>query len=106
VNGFRPDNEKKYEELVRQKLIDMLRDTKAKIFLFGSRARGDSKRGSDADIGIEAIHYDAFRKLKIEFNEFWEESLIPFHVELIYFDQVSSDFKKQALKDIVVWKAD
>lgn len=96
--------EKKYEACAREKILELFRDTNARIFLFGSRARGDARRGSDADIGIEGVRDEAFRRLKIRFDEFWEESRIPFHVELVHFDRVDPDFRKQALKDVVVWK--
>lgn len=98
------DPEKKYEERVREKLLELFRDTNARIFLFGSRARGDARRGSDADIGIEGLRDETFRRLKIRFDEFWEQSRIPFHVELVHFDRVDPDFRKQALKDVVLWK--
>jgi len=38
---------RKYEEIVKNKILELFQHTNARIFLFGSRARGDYKRGSD-----------------------------------------------------------
>ena len=98
--------EQKYERMVKKKILDLFRNTNAIIFLFGSRSKGDYKKGSDYDIGVEAVNYETFRKLKIQFDIFWEESIIPYKVDIVYFDHVSSSFKKEAKKNIVLWKTD
>ena len=98
------DYEKKYEEIVKNKVLELFEDTNATVFLFGSRARGDYKRGSDYDIGIESIDYDTFRRLKIKFDEFWDESIVPYKVDFVYFDTTKPGFKKEAKKDVVIWK--
>ncbi len=72
------------------------------IFLFGSRANGTEHQLSDIDIGIlgkQAL--PAFLKLDIE--EKLEESNIPLRVDLIDFHKVSEAFKKEALRDVVLW---
>lgn len=104
LEGPLSDSEEKFEEILKMKLLEIFGHTQAKIFLFGSRARGQARRGSDADIGIEFLDDATFRKLKSKFDTFWEESIIPFRVELIHFDRVDMDFKEQALKDRVIWK--
>lgn len=98
------DSEQKYETLLKEKILEVFGHTRAKIFLFGSRATGQARRGSDADIGIESMDAETFRKLKIQFDAFWEDSNIPFRVELVHFDTAGEEFKKQALKDRVIWK--
>lgn len=98
------ETEEKYEEILRHKILEIFGHTQAKIFLFGSRVKGEARRSSDADVGIESVDEVTFRKLKMEFDAFWEESIIPFRVELIHFDRVDTDFKEKALKDTVVWK--
>lgn len=99
-------SEKKYEDLLKAKLLSLFGATKAKIVFFGSRATGEGRRSSDADIGISGIDQATFRRLRMEFETFWEESIIPFRVDLVHFDHVSEDFKNQALKGGVVWKDD
>jgi predicted nucleotidyltransferase len=124
------DYEKKYEEIVKSKVLELFKNTDAGIFLFGSRARGDYKRDSDYDIGIESIDYglaqkllgilsakcpvftgllridyaklflydpyDTFRRFKIKSDEFWDESIVPYKVDFVYFDTTKPGFKKEA----------
>ena len=98
--------EKKYEAIIKSKVLELFRDTEAIIFLFGSRAKGDYKKGSDYDIGFESIDYDSFRRLKMQFDDFWEESIVPHKVDLVYFDHAESGFREIAKRDIVIWKTD
>ncbi|MCK4543226.1 MAG: nucleotidyltransferase domain-containing protein [Spirochaetales bacterium] len=96
--------EKKYETLVREKILALFTETAARIFLFGSRVRGDYKRGSDFDIGFENIEEKLFRRLRIRFLDYWEESIIPYKVDMVLFDSADPDFIKEAKKDLMVWK--
>lgn len=84
----------------------MFSGTDAVIFLFGPRAKGDYKKGSDFDIGFESINYDTSIRLKMQFDNFWEESIVPYKVDFVYIDHADSGFKEEAKKDIVLWKAD
>jgi len=97
--------EKKYEEIVKNKLLDLFKDTDAHIFLFGSRARGDYKHGSDFDIGIKSVDIKTFQRLKVQFEIFREESIVPYKVDIILLDNIKPDFKKEAMKDVIIWKA-
>jgi nucleotidyltransferase substrate binding protein (TIGR01987 family) len=83
--------EKKYEKIVKQKVLELFGKTGARIFLFGSRARGDNRRGSDFDIGIEAVDSETFRKLVLDFDQFWEESIVPGKVD--FGKSLSIDFE-------------
>jgi predicted nucleotidyltransferase len=49
--------ENKYESIIREKLLELFNKTDAVIFLFGSRAKGNFKTGSDFDIGVESFSY-------------------------------------------------
>ena len=75
----------------------------AQILLFGSRARKDNTHYSDVDLGF--IPYGRFDRYKItRLNEMIENSTIPYKVEIINLGEVSEDFKKEVLKDAVIWK--
>ena len=55
------------------------------VFLFGSRAKGNYKKGSDIDLAImnKGVNIDTIFKIKREF----EESSLPYFVDLInYFE--------------------
>ncbi|MBI9107183.1 MAG: nucleotidyltransferase domain-containing protein [Spirochaetales bacterium] len=95
----------KYLNMVKEKLLELSSGTSAVIFLFGSRADGTHRQGSDIDVGFENISKEVFRKIRIAFNVFWEESIVPNKVDLVYFPAADSDFILEAKKEIVVWKA-
>jgi len=99
-----PVYEKKYEEIVKKKVLELFRGTGGKVFLFGSRARGDYKRGADFDIGVESVDYNTFRKLKIQFDDYWDESIVPYKADFVYFENAAPEFVKEAKKNIVIWK--
>ena len=99
-------HEIKYEKIVKTKLLELFKDTDARILLFGSRARGEYRRGADFDIGIESVDLKTFQRLKNKFEDFWEQSIVPYKVDLVLFDNVNPEFKNEAKKDVVIWKAD
>lgn len=45
VSDIEVEFEKKYETLVKGKILSIFGNTDVKIYLFGSRSRGDYKRG-------------------------------------------------------------
>ena len=98
--------EKKYEEIVKNKLLDLFKGIRCRILLFGSRARGEYRRSADFDVGIESVDIETFQRLRVQFEDFWEESIVPYKVDLVFLDRANPDFKKEALRDVKVWKAD
>lgn len=93
----------KYLEELKNLALEILKDEKVKIILFGSRARGDNNIVSDVDIGLAP--YGKLDKNKvIILKEKIEDLNIPYKVELVNFSEVSADFKKEALKGAVIWK--
>ena len=70
----------------------------AKVYLFGSRARGDNNPESDIDIAID-IETKIDSSVLSQIKEAVEESTIPFTVDIVDLHTVSDDFKKQILKD-------
>ena len=71
------------------------------IFLFGSRARGNFRKNSDYDIGIlgkEKMKIREYLEVKRSLDE------LPYSIDLVDFNRVTSDFKNIALKHISVWK--
>lgn len=97
--------EKKYESIVKSKMLELCKDKKCRIFLFGSRAKSKITRSSDFDIGIIGLTDNEIGSLKTAFFDFLEESIVPYSVDIINFDKVDPDFKKGALQNIKLWKA-
>lgn len=95
--------EDKYLIKLKNYIIDTLKEERVKIILFGSRARKDNQNTSDVDIGI--IPYDIIDKYKItKIKTDLEDLNIPYKVEIVNFNEVSEDFKKEALKEVIIWK--
>lgn len=76
---------------------------KAKIYLFGSFARGDDKRGSDIDIAIDnktalpLVEHQQVRNMIECLN------LIQ-NVDVVDFQSIPEELKKNILKQGIVWK--
>jgi len=74
-----------------------------KILDFGSRARGDNHPAADVDIGI--IPSGELDNTRIALlHEKIEALNIPYKVEVVNLAEVSKSFKKEALKQVIVWK--
>lgn len=96
-------SENKYILKLKKVIIDFLKNDNVKIVLFGSRARRDNYISSDVDIGI--IPYGKFDGKKITLLKENVENLnIPYKVEIVDFSGVSESFRKESLKEVVVWK--
>ncbi len=94
---------KEYLSAVKEVVITFLKDEKVKIILFGSRARGNNQRCSDVDIGI--IPAGKFHEERITLlKEKIENTNIPYKVEIVNLSEVSEEFKREAMKDAIVWK--
>ena len=73
-----------------------------RIFLFGSRARGDAAPFSDIDIALLAaapLPPDLLGRLR----ETLEESTLPVHVDLVDLRLVDPAFRRAVLADAVEW---
>lgn len=81
---------------ILRKYIDPLKQT---AFIFGSVATKKMRRSSDIDIGIEGekLSSQTYFSIKDEF----EESDIPYTVDIVQFSHVDERFKKIAKKDII-----
>ncbi|MEA2081533.1 MAG: nucleotidyltransferase domain-containing protein [Elusimicrobiota bacterium] len=79
----------------------------AKIFIFGSRARGDAYPASDIDVGIEFEGgvKDGRRKIAL-LREKFENSNIPQKVDVVNLNDTSEEFKNEIFKEAILWKAD
>ncbi len=91
-----------YIGIAKEIVLKQIDTTQFKVFLFGSRAYGNSRFNSDIDIGL----WGSVRvpvKLKLAIEEALEESVVPFNVDIVDFSLVDDIFKKFALEKIVEW---
>jgi predicted nucleotidyltransferase len=71
------------------------------VWVFGSRAKGNAKKFSDLDLVIEAekdLPSDIITRLKFEF----EESALPYKVDVLDWHAISEFFKEAIKKDRVL----
>jgi uncharacterized protein len=93
------------DEKTKQKIVAVISALipDAKIYLFGSRARGTNSKLSDIDIAL-----DAGRELDIEdvyeITCMFRESNIMYKIDVVDLYQVSDLMRKEILEDKVVWK--
>lgn len=66
---------------LKEFLIDYFKDKKVKVYLFGSRARGDNTGFSDIDIGI--VSDEEISRDIVILREILEESSIPYKVDIV-----------------------
>jgi len=81
---------------------EFVSETGAKVFIFGSRARGDNYPSSDIDIGIMyekpiGYHISILR-------EKFENSNIPYKVDVVDLEKVDEKFRREILKEAVRWE--
>jgi len=89
--------------MLKKVIIEFLKYDNVKVVLFGSRARGDNYISSDVDIGI--IPYGKSDKKKFTLLKENVENLnIPYKVEIVDFSEVTESFRRESLKEAVVWK--
>lgn len=95
------ENQDKYLDRYKKILIDIIqrRLPGCKIYLFGSRANGRYRQGSDIDLALDArkvIDFNTMVRLSGEI----EETNIPFFVDQY---SVKGDFKNQVEKEMILW---
>jgi uncharacterized protein len=74
-----------------------------KIYLFGSRVRGDYKVTSDIDIAIDSGHRLSTSELA-QAQNIIEALNIPQKVDLVDLSAVPVEVKNNILKEAIVWK--
>jgi predicted nucleotidyltransferase len=57
------------------------------VYIFGSRAKGNYKAGSDIDLAI--MNAPVADKTLLQIKNDFEESSLPYHVDLVYFKAIT-----------------
>lgn len=76
----------------------------AKIYLYGSRARGTNREWSDIDIALDAGHVLP-RTDVYEIKSMFGESLIKYSIDVVDLYQVSELMRQEILKDKIIWSS-
>ena len=94
------------EEKYKSKIISLLTALfpDCKIYLYGSRARGDHYPTSDIDIALDRGEKIPFVALG-EARQILEGAYIPYKIDLVDINSVSSDMRKLIKQDMKIWKS-
>lgn len=89
-------------EQVRNIAIQVLRGTSAKVYLFGSWARGEQRMSSDIDIAVEHDG-DVGRELMLQLKEALEESTIPYRVDVVDLTSADAWLAEAVRREGILW---
>jgi predicted nucleotidyltransferase len=87
--------------LIAKVVYGSLDKDKVKVFVFGSRAIGDSRKFSDIDVGIDMGGERVPAGVFLELQDRLSESDIPYVVDLVDFKNVNNGFRKLAMSKII-----
>lgn len=85
-------------------VLRALAGREVRVFLFGSRARGEAHPASDIDIGV-LPEEPLPRGLLAELREALEESAIPQTVDLVDLSEADPEFRARVLAEGIEWRA-
>lgn len=95
---IKPEDQKKIIDIISVLIPE------AKIYLFGSRARGVHGRSSDIDIALDAGKQILPRHRVGELRSMLTESHIPQKIDIVDLYLMTDEMKKAILEDKIVWK--
>ncbi len=75
----------------------------AKVYLFGSRARGDNSETSDIDIAIDAKNPLSMTQ-KGQIVSMIDALNIPQKIDVVDFNRIPNALKENIMKEGIVWK--
>jgi hypothetical protein len=91
-------------EAIKRIVLEGLEGHKARLYLFGSWATGNRRRGSDVDVAILPLE-PLPTGLLSEIRENLEESSIPYFVDLVDLSQVEPAFRERVEREGIAWNA-
>lgn len=95
-------NDDTYLQIVKDIVLSHIDKEKVFVILFGSRALDNYRSKADIDIGLITKNTPLDRTIHRVINAI-DESIVPYKVDIIDFKQTDDDFKKVALKNVIVW---
>ena len=86
----------------RRLVLAGLKGVRAKVYFYGSRAKGKGGRFSDIDIGIlpeQPLPVDTLPAIR----ELLEESQVLYGVDLVDLSQTDEEFRQKVIREGVLW---
>jgi len=91
-------------EEARRVVFQVLGNTPADVYLYGSFARGEVYPSSDLDIAIMP-RGKRRATLAFEIEEALEESTIPYRAQVVDLSRADAAFRERVLKEGIKWSA-
>jgi len=85
---------------IKKIIYSFLDPKECQVFVFGSRTTGRARKFSDIDIGLKSAKAIPWWKLSA-IEEAFEESDLPYTVDVVDFNLVSEKFKQVAGKNLI-----
>ncbi|WP_448187693.1 nucleotidyltransferase family protein [Azospirillum sp. sgz301742] len=89
-------------EKIRRIVFDRLAGHPARVYLFGSCARGDAQRWSDIDIAIEPLE-PLPPGVRSDIEEDLEESTVPYFVDVVDLSTARPEFRDEVKREGIEW---
>jgi predicted nucleotidyltransferase len=87
---------------VRNMVLAALAGRQARIYLFGSCARGDAVNSSDIDVAIDSLD-PLPASLVADLVDSLEDSTIPFDVEIVDLRHADPALRRRVLSEGIAW---
>lgn len=72
----------------------------ARVYIYGSRSRRDNRWNSDYDLWIDA---DISRKVIAELTDQFDESFVPFKVDIVTTPHLHGRFAERVKQEAIPW---
>ncbi len=89
--------------MVRELVLNGLGNLDARVYLFGSWARGQQRPSSDIDVAIEAVH-GVPQSTLIMIRDSLEESRVPYRVDIVDLAKAGREFGEAVKKEGILWR--
>ena len=91
---------KKYQKMIKN-IAQKRLDPNTGIFIYGSSVR--SQIFDDVDIGFIDPNKDYSEKIISKLKDDFEESLLPYEVDVTDFNKVDPEFRKRVFNEKILW---
>lgn len=89
---------------VRRIVAEGLDGYAARVYLFGSYARGDAARASDIDVAVDPID-DIPNAVFQGIEDALEASTVPFFVQLVDLRRASEELGRKVQREGILWRS-
>jgi predicted nucleotidyltransferase len=90
---------------VKEVVLKQLAGKPAKVYLFGSWARGEQKRTSDIDIAIDwKVSATTLQRELTTIRDALEESTVPYKVDILNMNEADPVIISKILREGEIWK--